>query len=207
MEALLDIPNVHVTVSAPLENQSGTGGNTTPGGVSATSLETRPTTTPAWAVDGFPADSVLYALNILHVNPDFARSLGSTTAQNIGPFVSLSGTVGAARVGGRLSIPAVAVLRASARRRTSRAVRTCSMTWVEEFLFGREGPGAVRVSREHQHSHVHVRFDPRHGTRARREAFNNRPFDPSDCLSTSMTFADDVDGFINGYVTQSSIGT
>ena len=38
-------------------------------------------------------------------------------------------------------------------------------------------------------------------------ALNGRPIDPSNCLSTVTNPVDDVDGFINGFVTVSSIGT
>ena len=107
VQALVARPNVHVTVAAPATNQSGAGGNTTPGGVTADPGQTL-SGYAATAVNGFPADSVLYALNTMHLNPDLLVS-GINFGQNIGPFIPLSGTVGAARVGGRASIPAVAV--------------------------------------------------------------------------------------------------
>jgi hypothetical protein len=38
-------------------------------------------------------------------------------------------------------------------------------------------------------------------------AFDGRPFDPSDCTSTLSTFADDLDAFLNGFVSISNAGT
>jgi hypothetical protein len=37
-------------------------------------------------------------------------------------------------------------------------------------------------------------------------ALNGRPIGPPNCLSTVTTFSDDVDAFLNGYTTISSIG-
>src|SRR4029077_8516548 len=107
VEALDALPSVHVTVVAPATNQSGAGGKTTPGGVTADPRHTL-SGYAATAVNGFPADSVLYALNTMHLNPDLLVS-GINCSRNLGPLISVPGTVGAARVGGRASIPAVAV--------------------------------------------------------------------------------------------------
>ena len=93
VQALVARPKVHVTVVAPATNQSGAGGNTTPGGVTADPGQTL-SGYAATAVNGFPADSVLYALNTMHLNPDLLVS-GINFGQNIGPFIPLSGTIGA----------------------------------------------------------------------------------------------------------------
>jgi 5'-nucleotidase len=105
--ALGEIPGVEVVIVAPAENQSGSSDTTSP---------TLPTGAPATtasglegtAVAGTPADSVIFALDELGIEPDLAVS-GANQGQNIGPFVPLSGTVGAARTAARRGIPAVAV--------------------------------------------------------------------------------------------------
>jgi 5'-nucleotidase len=108
VEALRKEPAVQVTVVAPAQNQSGTGGNTTPGTV-AVSDATTASGYPAKSVAGFPADAVDWALNGgIPDKPDLVIT-GSNAGQNLGPVVDLSGTVGAARAGARAGIPAVAV--------------------------------------------------------------------------------------------------
>jgi 5'-nucleotidase len=107
VEGLLTLDEVELTVSAPLENQSGTSDSTTPGD-EATSEETTLSGYPATAVDGFPADSVEAGLEALAEPPHLVVS-GINEGQNIGPLTELSGTVGAARTGARAGIPALAV--------------------------------------------------------------------------------------------------
>ena len=60
--ALRKEKGVSLTVVAPLTNQSGTGGKTTPG-VLTTSKTSTLAGFPAIAVTGYPADSVNYALD------------------------------------------------------------------------------------------------------------------------------------------------
>ena len=63
VEALIALPDTNVTVVAPAENQSGSGGNTTPGELTATDEETL-SGYPVTAVQGFPADAVKRAGNV-----------------------------------------------------------------------------------------------------------------------------------------------
>jgi 5'-nucleotidase len=107
VEALRDLPGLEITVVAPAEQQSGTGGNETDGAVAS-----RPGTTrsgyDATAVDGFPSDAVRVALDDLGLEPDLVIS-GINEGQNLGPLVDVSGTVGAARAAVRAGVPALAV--------------------------------------------------------------------------------------------------
>ena len=108
VEALRKEPNVEVTVVAPAKEQSGSGGQTTAGGVTA-----GPATTisgyEATAVDGFPADAVNYGLDsVVKEKPDLVMS-GTNSVQNLGPSLDVSGTVGAARAAAQRGIPALAV--------------------------------------------------------------------------------------------------
>jgi 5'-nucleotidase len=105
--ALAKLPNVKVTVVAPLNNSSGSGGSTTPGKLTITKRKTL-NGMPAYAVDGFPADAVRAALTQLHLTPDLVVS-GINAGQNLGPVADLSGTVGAARAAVARGIPAIAV--------------------------------------------------------------------------------------------------
>jgi 5'-nucleotidase len=109
VEALREVPGVKVTVIAPAENKSGTGSSTTPGQLTATDVAT-PSGYPAVAVAGFPADTIVYALEQggLPKKPHLVMS-GINTTQNIGVAVDISGTVGAAKTAAARGIPALAV--------------------------------------------------------------------------------------------------
>jgi 5'-nucleotidase len=98
---------VTVKVVAPASNQSGTGGKTTPGIVAFTNSTTA-SGYPAIAVSGTPSDAANVAFTQLHLAPNAVIS-GVNAGQNLGPVVDISGTVGAARVGARHGVPALAV--------------------------------------------------------------------------------------------------
>jgi len=118
VEALKDDPNNEVTVCAPAENQSGSGDMTTP---TPPPLQATEATTasgyPATAVDGFPADSVIYALeNLFPAGPPHVVLSGINEGQNVGAvpggqlslLSGISGTVGAAKTAACLGVPALA---------------------------------------------------------------------------------------------------
>ncbi|HEX4015093.1 MAG TPA: 5'/3'-nucleotidase SurE [Frankiaceae bacterium] len=107
MQALRKVSGVTVKVVAPAMNQSGTGGRTTAGTVAFTNTTTA-SGYPAVSVSGTPSDSANVAFDQLHLAPNVVIS-GVNAGQNLGPVVDLSGTVGAARVGARHGVPALAV--------------------------------------------------------------------------------------------------
>lgn len=104
---LAALGDVEITVVAPATNQSGSSDRTTPDGVTWSEVTT-PGGVTGVAVDGFPADAVLVALDELGLDPDVVVS-GINEGQNIGPVAALSGTVGVARTAVRAGVPAVAV--------------------------------------------------------------------------------------------------
>ena len=106
VEGLSKLPDVDVEVVAPATNQSGTGGKTTPGTLTATKVTTK-SGHAATAVKGFPADSVNYAFDTLKLKPQLVVT-GINQGQNLGPVADLSGTVGAARAGVAHGVPALA---------------------------------------------------------------------------------------------------
>ena len=93
---------------APLTNQSGTGGKTTPGTLTVTDVKTA-SGYPAKAVAGYPADTVIWAVDDhgLAQKPQVVIS-GVNFGQNLGSTVNISGTVGAARAAASRGIPALA---------------------------------------------------------------------------------------------------
>lgn len=107
VDALRALPNTQVTVVAPSQNRSGTGGKVSDGSVS-TSATTTLGGYPATAVDGFPADAVAVALGENGPQPDVVVS-GVNDGANLGPVTAVSGTVGAARAAAEAGIPALAV--------------------------------------------------------------------------------------------------
>jgi len=108
-EALSARPDIAVTVVAPADNESGTGGTTTDGTVSATDALTG-SGRPAKAVVRYPADCLKWAVDQHGIpeRPDLVIS-GINLGENVGPVVDISGTVGAARAAAARRIPALAV--------------------------------------------------------------------------------------------------
>ena len=146
-----------VTVVAPATNQSGAGEQTTDGPLTATSEETL-SGYPATAVQGFPADAVIYALRDLHINPDLVVT-GLNFGQNMGPLVNVSGTVGAARAGGPPLVPALATSQGFGQAGVSEDYPTgaprCS-AWVRDFRLGRAGP-PLPAGRQPEHPDLRPR--------------------------------------------------
>lgn len=111
IDALVEVlsvrEGVEVAVVAPAENQSGSGGKTSPGPLEAVETATA-SGHAATAVKGYPADAVTWALGEGGLEPDLVIS-GINEGQNVGPLVPVSGTVGAARQAAQLGVPALAV--------------------------------------------------------------------------------------------------
>ena len=108
VQGLRTLPDVSVSVVAPLTNQSGQGNKTTPGTLAVTDVKTA-SGYPARAVAGYPADTVIWAVDHhgLAQRPQVVVS-GVNFGQNIGPLIDISGTVGAARAAAGRGIPALA---------------------------------------------------------------------------------------------------
>jgi 5'-nucleotidase len=207
VEALRTLPNAEVTVSAPATNQSGTGGTTTPDPLTATDDVTA-SGYAAKAVQGTPADSVRYGLRYLHVNPDLLVS-GINDGQNLTvPVANLSGTVGAARVGAREDIASVAISQGLGSPPDFESGATALMRWVNDFRLGRAGPALFQsvvninvptCTSGQIRDTVFVPIAPTYAPR--------NPLAPANCNSTLTNPVDDLDAFLNGYVSVSSIGT
>jgi 5'-nucleotidase len=108
VQGLHTLPDVAVSVVAPLTNQSGSGSKTTPGTLTVTDVKTA-SGYAAKAVAGYPADTVIWAVDDhgLSQKPQVVIS-GVNFGQNIGSSVDISGTVGAARAAASRGIPALA---------------------------------------------------------------------------------------------------
>ena len=108
VQVLRGVPATAVTVVAPATNQTLTDGRTTPGALTAVRAATA-SGYPAWAVQGYPADTVAWAVDDhgISFRPDLVVS-GINAGQNVGPLVTVSGTVGAAVAAVNRGIPALA---------------------------------------------------------------------------------------------------
>jgi len=206
VQGLLTLPNAQVTVSAPATQQSGTGGSTSPDPLTVTQ-QTTLSGYPVTAVQGFPADSVRYALRTLHVDPELLVS-GINDGQNLGPVVGLSGTVGAARVGAREGIPAVALSQGAGAPPDFPSGAAAMLAWVNDFLLGRVGPNVGQTV-----ANINIPTcvaGSIRGTLVLPGATNfssGSPLAPANCQSTVTAIPDDIAGFLNGFITVSSIGT
>jgi 5'-nucleotidase len=206
VQALVAEPATQVTVVAPATNQSGTGGKTSPGPLTAT-MTTTASGYPATSVEGYPSDAVVYALaSVLKSPPDLVVS-GANAGQNLGPFLDVSGTVGVARAAAQQGIPALAVSAGFGNPIDFSGAVAAAISWLHDhrdaLVTAHEQPtsvanlnvptcasGAVR-------GQVSVVADPA-GPRDVAVA-------PADCTSTAPAAATDVPAFHDGFATLSDV--
>ena len=218
VEALRGDPNNEITVSAPAGNQSGSGDRTTP---TPPPLEAMMTTTasgyPATAVDGSPADSVLYGLqNLFPDAPPHVVLSGINEGQNVGNVSSgaspgllsqISGTVGAAKTAACSGVPALASSQGDAEdedldydagvaevlmwleaNRAALLAGTVSLDDITSINIPTCAPG----------SPIRGRLDVPLATENPNGWLLNGP---QDCASTVEDLPNDVEAFFNGYIT------
>jgi 5'-nucleotidase len=206
VEALLDEPDTDVTVVAPAANQSGSGGKTSAAPPPASNATTM-SGYPAVAVEGFPADAVVHGLtNVVEEQPDLVIS-GINSGQNIGPFIEISGTVGAAREAARRGVPALAVSAGLGDPVDFATAATLAMEWVREhraaLLQSHPAPTTI--------DNLNVPTCTTGSVRDEVEA-TPEPSAPgdvalgaSDCTSTAPAPSGDVDAFVIGFATLSTL--
>jgi 5'/3'-nucleotidase SurE len=207
VKALRKLPDVVLTVVAPAENQSGTGDRATP---DPASLTTSKTTTaggfPAVAVNGFPADAVIWALaGGVPQRPDLVVS-GINSVENIGSSAALSGTVGAARTAARNGVRALAVSQGSGDPPNYPAAARRARAWVtshRQAIVARRGKAAgdlVGVD------NLNVPTCTSGAVRGLvRVPVSTRGPSKPDCTSTASAPVDDAEGFAAGYATLSAM--
>jgi 5'-nucleotidase len=208
VEALRQEPNVEVTVVAPLKNQSGTGGKTTPGQLVATDATTK-SGYPAKAIDGYPADTVTWALGGgLDFRPDIVIS-GNNAGQNLGPYVDISGTVGAARAAARAGIPAVAISQGLADPTDYPTGSKVLIDWLRAHRadLAQLTPGNAPAGVLSFNVPSCPAATPMRGVKEITTAkdVGTRNILDVNCASTATNFTDDIDAFANGFATQSVV--
>lgn len=204
VEALRALPDTEVVVSAPAENQSGSGSKTTPGGVEGAPAATA-SGFEASAVPGFPADSVNWALDGgIEVTPDLVIS-GINSGQNIGALVEVSGTVGAARAAAAKGIPALAVSQGIADAPDFPAAAELVVAWVEEnreaILSGEFATDTI----ENLNVPTCTAGEVRGLVEVELDTAAQVSFDPVDCSQTTPQPAGDVAAFAAGFAPLSVI--
>jgi len=204
VQALLEYPDVEVTVVAPATEQSGQGGNTTAGPLTVNDATTA-SGYPAKAVVGFPADTVIWALDQggLTFVPDLVVS-GANKGQNLGPVVDASGTVGAARAAAVRNIPAIAVSAGFGEVVDFEAATAALIAYLDENLAGivahEEGAPVAEVVSINSPTCGQGEI---RGTVVVPLGTDLQGFDYGiavDCSSTVENPADDVQAFFNGFI-------
>jgi len=206
VQGLRKMDRVQVSVVAPAENKSGTSDMTTPG-----ALTTGETTTasgyPAIAVQGFPADTVNFALDGgIPTKPQLVAS-GINAGANLGPVTGISGTVGAARTAVRRGVPAVAISQGTtegAEPDYPAGVRQ-AVTWVKEHrkALTKKNPKAPT-----EVANINVPTCTTGKVRGLIDAPTATGGDvtqPPNCASKVKNPPDDVIAFVNGYAPLSPV--
>jgi 5'-nucleotidase len=206
VKALAAEPNVTVTVVAPAENQSGSGGKTSPGPLAASDATTA-SGHAAVAVQGFPADAVEYALTtVLKERPDVVIT-GTNAGQNLGPFIDLSGTIGAARAGAARGIPALAVSAGFGDPIDFDAATSLAVQWLRDHRAALVGSPAPTAFVENLNAPTcasgHVRDLA--SVTVETNASGDDALGAPDCTSTTPAPAGDVSAFHVGFATLSPV--
>jgi 5'-nucleotidase len=205
VRALTAEAGTEVTVVAPAANQSGTGGRTSPGPVNATKTTTAGGY-PATAVEGFPADAVLYGLSSVVTSKQDLVISGVNAGQNVGPFIDISGTVGAARAAGQQGVQALAVSAGTGDPIDFAPAVEAAIDWLREYRTAPTGGRPLAVFNLNVptcasgtvRGQVNVQPDP--------TAPADVALAPADCTSTAPAPTTDVAAFHDGYATLSPIG-
>lgn len=208
VQSLLQLENVEVTVVAPLENQSGTGGKTTDGALTVTDATTK-SGYASKAVAGFPADTIIWAIDQHGIDfvPDLVVS-GINNGQNYSlEIVSLSGTVGAARAAALRNIPSIAVSQGLADAPDFPIAADAVVKWVEahrDELLARADGDAVNEFVNINAPSCAAGLTVRGIIEVPIESMGTSDYNANDCAST-VEPTGDVSGFQNGYVTISML--
>lgn len=199
---------VEVTVVAPADDRSGTGGQTTPGPLATRQVATA-SGFPATAVEGYPADTIAVALDDLDLRPDLVVS-GINEGQNLGPVTEVSGTVGAALAAGRRGVPALAVSQGLGEPVDYEAGAEQALAWLRANradLRPGEGDEAAPVDNLNVPTCAAGEVRGVVEVRLAEEAEAATAFEPPDCRSTAEGADDDVEAFVNGYASLTELTT
>ncbi len=200
-QTLEAIPDVDVKVIAPATDRSGTGA-TRSAGVLIGTITTTMSGHPAVGVEGYPADTVLYAQRsgaLAHV--DVVVS-GVNWGENIGPTVGHSGTIGAARTAVSLGVPGLAVSQGNGDPPDFASGAALAAQWLEAHRSELVSGSAPRVV-----TNLNVptcASGPRGLVTVPVASAPDDDDGPADCGAIDQLVDDDLDGFSSGYATLST---
>lgn len=204
VEALRALPDITLRVVAPADNQSGTFDRRSPAppgwkySLTAGGF-------PAIAVLGFPADSVDTALREFAWKPDLVIA-GINDGQNIGPLVDISGTVGAARTAARAGVPALAASQGLGDPPDFASGVQQVLAWVKSFRNRPARPSEPTVTNFNVPTCTSGEVRGVATVDVATDA-EGRNVLVSDCVGNSPdVFTDDIDAFMNGWATLSTLG-
>jgi 5'-nucleotidase len=205
VQALRKLPAVKITVSAPADNKSGSGSKTTPGTLTATQQKTA-SGYPATAVNGFPADAVNYGLAHMAAKPDVVLT-GLNQGANLGPVTPLSGTVGAAKAGAAVGIPALASSAGGPSPLDYDGAALLVVDWVKarraqlanhSAIVGVVNLNVPTCASGHPRGLKQEPLSPQ-------SSFSAAIAEKPDCTSTATTFTGDVEAFNAGFATATQL--
>lgn len=206
VQALLAEPDVDVTVVAPAQNQSGSGGKTSPQPPPASNATTA-SGYPAVAVEGFPADAVVHGLtNVVEDRPDLVIS-GVNSGQNVGPFIDVSGTIGAARAAAQRGIPALAVSAGIPEPADFATAAKLAVEWLRDHRAALVSSTAAPQTIDN----LNVPTCTSGAVRGEVDAVADpaapaaEAIGPQDCTSTAPAPKGDVEAFVVGFATLSQL--
>ena len=202
---LQTLPDVEITVVAPKDQRSGTGGKRTDGKVAVEDVELA-SGFAAKAVDGFPTDAVRVAMDELGVKPDLVVA-GINEGQNLGPALDISGTVGAARAAVARGVPALSVSSGTTSFDYAAAVPFV-LDWITEHRAAlADGSLADVVANLNVPSCSAGKVRGLEEVEADPAADLIRSIGAQDCTSTDPVDpeAGDVEAFLDGYATLSEV--
>jgi 5'-nucleotidase len=202
VNALSERDDVEVTVVAPADQQSSTSDQTSP-----EPPGTEPTTTisgvETTAVDGFPADSVLYGLSD-EVGIDFDLVVsGLNSSPNLGPAVNLSGTVGAAATAARAGVAALAASQGVAEEPDYASGVEQILAWLDEHI-EQVAAGELAGTLDNLNIPTCETGEVRGLVEVPADEDNDTQGRP-DCTSTLEDPVDDVEAFVNGFASLSPL--
>jgi 5'-nucleotidase len=217
VEALVADPRNEVTVCAPNGNRSGTTDMTGPSARCGDLAVTAGSTLggyPGTAMNGCPADTVLYALANLYPAdaPPHVVLSGINEGQNVSlPIATrVSGTVGAARTAGRNGIPALAVSQGSPAPGGAYAYDVAvdtTLDWIDDHRAALQAGGTPPDTIDSINVPSCAPGLEVRGILAGLPlaTLGNGAFDSQDCASTLMDPRDDVEAFRNGFITRTTV--
>ena len=157
-------------------------------------------------MNGFPADSVNYALDTVYKTPPQVVVTGINDGQNLGGITAVSGTVGAAKAAAARGIPAFAASQESGTPADFPTAAKIVVAWVKAHIAQLR---AKKIPAQVVNLNVPTCAP---GTKVRgvkqvpaAAGTEGAVVTPSNCASTVTAVSDDIAAFLNGFAPVSQL--